>query len=266
MNVRKLISATAAIAIVAAATPAYAGGTFAWSADDEHGTGSSGMVRAYDWDGGDGGGFGDEGTLEAAMNYAANEEGNFSGSPFKARCISIFIVDFTGNETYGDAGLTVFVMWGNGQDPGGDFVAEVDVSRRVEEGNDGDFSAGVAEIFALGDGVEIDSGNLTVDVDVNNNDTPVGYAITNFRDFPGLRINQQFTTAGSIKRFKLIGEGNDEAGGVVYKAIDDDRSDDIFTDGIVLIVPAPPAAAWGLAGLAGLALVSRRRSSKKSHS
>lgn len=261
MNVRRLISTAATIAIVVAATPAQAGELYAFSSDAGLNTPAEGMVRAFDWDGGDGGGFGTAGTLEAAMNYAAGKNGNFSkgnGGKFKRNSVNVFIVDFTGNATYGDAGVTVFVMWGNASQPGGDFVGEVDVSPRVEEGNDGNFSAGVAEIFALGDGVSIDNGNLTIDVDVNGNATPVGYAITNFRDYPGQRINQQFTLSGAIRRLRLLGANQ----GKVWEGPDDDGDGTIFTDGLVLIVPAPPAAAWGLAGLAGLALVSRRRFTK----
>jgi len=261
MNVRRLISTAAAVALAAAATPAFAGELYAFSSDAGLNTPAQGMVRAFDWDGGDGSGFGDEGTLEAAMNYAAGKNGNFSkpnGGAFKRKSVNVFIVDFTGNATYGDAGVTVFVMWGNANQPGGDFQGEVDVSPQVDEGTDGNFSAGVAEIFALGDGVEIQGGNLTIDVDVNGNSTPVGYAITNFRDYPGLRINQQFTLAGAIRRLRLLGANQ----GLVWEGPDDDGDGTIFTDGLVLIVPAPPAAAWGLAGLAGLALVSRRRFTK----
>jgi MYXO-CTERM domain-containing protein len=258
MNVRRLISTAAAIALAAAATPAFAGELYAFSSDAGLNTPAQGMVRAFDWDGGDADPWGDAGTLEAAMNYAANKQGNFaksSGGRFKKNSVNVFIVDFTGNSTYGEAGVTVFVMWGNANQPDGPFSGEVDVSPRVEEGTDGDFTAGVAEIFALGDGVEIQGGNLTIDVDVNGESTPVGYAITNFRDYPGQRINQQFTLAGAIRRLRLLGADQ----GKVWEGPDDDGSGEIFTDGLVLIVPAPPAAAWGLAGLAGLALVSRRR-------
>ena len=261
MNVRRLITTAAAVTLVAVAAPAYSGELYAFSSDAGLNTPAQGMVRAFDWDGGDAGGFGDAGTLEAAMNYAANKVGNFSkgnGGKFKRNSVNVFIVDFTGDATYNDAGVTVFVMWGNASQPGGSFSGEVDVSPRVDEGNDGSFSAGVAEVFALGDGVEIQGGNLTIDVDVNGDETPVGYAITNFRDYPGQRINQQFTLSGAIRRLRLLGQGQ----GKVWEGPDDDGDGTIFTDGLVLIVPAPPAAAWGLAGLAGLALVSRRRFTK----
>jgi hypothetical protein len=255
MNVRRLLCTTAAIACVAATAPALGDHVpIKWFADDEFGGGFSGSVSHWDWNNGGASTFGE------VMNSAANKAGIFGGAAFKKNKISIFIVDFTNaSGELADAGITVFVMWGNGTDPDGDFQASVDVSRRVDEGDDGDFTPGVSEIFALGDGVEFSHRTLTVDVDVNNNETPVGFAISNFMDFPNRRINQQFTTSGSIRRFRLV-----DPDGIEYTAIDDDRNDDVFTDGIVLqIIPAPPAAAWGLAGLAGLALVSRRRFTRK---
>lgn len=254
MNVRRLLYTAAAIGCVAATAPALGDHVpIKWFADDEFGGGFSGGVSHWDWTDGS------ASTLEDIMNTASNKEDIFGGAAFKKNKISIFIVDFTNDSEMSDAGITVFVMWGNGTDPDGDFAASVDVSRRVDEGEDGNFTPGVSEIFAIGDGVAFSHRTLTVDVDVNNNTTPVGFAITNFMEFPNRRINQQFTTSGSIRRFRLV-----DPDGIEYTAIDDDRNDDVFTDGIVLqIIPAPPAAAWGLAGLAGLALVSRRRFARK---
>lgn len=257
-SLKMIVVGTAAAACMVGAHNASAGQVVGFSSD----TGAGG-VTSFDWDGGDAGGFGTAGTLRAAMNYAADKGGgtNFDGAGFKATKVNMFLVDFStdGSGTYSDAGLTLFVMWGNHKDPGGDFIAEVDISPLIDQGDDGSFTSGVSEIFALGPGVTIEVGGITVDVDVNSESTPIGYAITNITDYPSGIVNEQFTLAGAIKAMAMYGFGQ----GKVWDGVDDDGDGQIFTDGIVLtVIPAPPAALWGLAGLGGIAFAARRRSIK----
>jgi hypothetical protein len=253
-----IVAGSAAAACMLGAPTAIAGQVIGFSSD----TGAGG-VTSFDWDGGDAGGFGTAGTLRAAMNYAATKSGgtNFDGAGFKASKVNMFLVDFStdASGTYGDAGLTLFVMWGTHKDPGGDFTGEVDISPLIDQGDDGSYTSGLSEIYALGPGVTIEVGGITVDVDVNSESTPIGYAITNVMDYPSGIVNEQFTLAGAIDALALFGFGE----GKVWEGADDDGSGEIFTDGIVLtVIPAPPAVLWGLAGLGGVAFAARRRSAK----
>ena len=235
------------------AAPAFAGQSYNFSSDTE-----AGQFVSFDWDGGD------QGTLQGAMEYAANRNGNFADMETRRNQVNLFLVDFTTANTnrYDGAGLTLFVMFGNDNAADGPFVASADMSPSITEGaDDGDYS-GNPRIFALGAGVTIDDdGPVSVDVDVDGTTTPVGFAITNIGDVSGFgetgRVNLQLTLAQAIRGARLIGAEL----GTVWQAVDDDGSDNVFTDGVVLftVIPAPPAALFGLAGLGGLTLVSRRR-------
>jgi hypothetical protein len=252
-GLRNILVVGSVAGCVALSSAALAGPALKFSSDT-----GAGSVISFDWDGGDAGGFGAAGTLQAAMNYAATKGGgtNFDNAGFKAHQVNMFLVDFSADADFGDAGVTLFVMWGNTKDPGGSFAGEVDVSPLIDEGSDGSFTAGLSEIFALGAGVDVEVGGVSVDVDVENDETPIGYAITNVLDYPGGIVNESFTLAGVIAKLRLLGFGQ----GKVWQGTDTDGDEEIFTDSISLsIIPAPPAAIWGLAGLAGVAIAGRRR-------
>lgn len=245
--ISRLWKGIAVLACASLAMHANAGTAAKFSSDTSVGT-----VVSFDWDGGD------QGNLLGAMQYAANRNGNFAGVDTRRNQVNMFLVDFTTDTSgrYSGAGLTLFVMWGNDNAPSGPFVADVDVSPPITEAADNGTFDGMPHIFALGTGVTIDdSGPVTVDIDVDNNQTPVGYAITNLFDFPTSVLNTQFTLAQAIRKVRLLGPG-----GKVWQGVDDDGDGTIFTDGIVLsVIPAPAALGWGLAGLAGLGLAGSRR-------
>ncbi len=246
-----------AAAVLSAATCAStsAGTGLGFSSDT-----ASGSVTSFAWDGGDAGGFGTAGTLKAAMHYAADQGAgtNFDSAGFLNTEVNVFLVDFRGNPTYDDAGLTAFVMWGTGVGIGGgveDFFAEVDVSPRVNEGADGSYTDGLSEIYAIGPGVTIEVGGLTVDVEVSEDSRPVVYAITNITNYPGGRINEAWTLAGDIITLGLYGFGE----GRVWEGVDTDGNPAIFTDEMTLIVPSPAGGTIVLAALGMAGFIPRRR-------
>jgi len=254
------------VLLAAAAAAVTSGSTFAgdlvvgFSSDT-----GAGSVTAFPWDGGDAGGFGTAGTLNAAMHYAAAQGGgtNFSGAGFLSTEVNVYLVDFSvdGSGTYNDAGLTLFVMWGTGPGIGGggpdSFQAEVDISPTIDQGDDGVFTSGLPEIYALGPGVTIEVGGLTVDVDVDHDAPPVGYAITNLFDYPSGRVNEQWTLQGGIRTLGLYGFGE----GKVWDGVDDNGDGTIFTDGMVVIIPSPGAGTIVLATLGAAGFIPRRRRS-----
>ena len=253
MKSRFNTSTLAAVALVCtfAATEALAGDAYRYSSDT-----GEGVFISHDWTGGD------MENLEAAMQYAMNRGGSFNGMDTRRNQVNMFMVDFTTdpNSNLFGAGLTLFVVWGNDNEADGDFVGTVDLSPSITEGEDNGTYSG-SHIFALGDSVTIDDdGPLTVDIDVSSADTPIGFAVTNINGVEGQgergMVNLQFTLAQAIRKARLMGA----AAGTVWQGMDDDGSDNIFTDGIVLsVVPGPPAAMLGLLGLGGLAISRRRR-------
>lgn len=256
MFVKKIVIGAAALACVTAATAAHAGRAGSFSSD----TSAGGWV-SYDWNGGNQGG-----TLQSVMQFAANYQGDFAGMDSRRNQVNLFLVDFAGSGgAFENAGLTLFVMWGNSNGVDGSFLADVDLSPPMTERSDGDFVAGQANIYALGAGVNIDTdGPVSVDVDVQNNETPVGFAISNIDQASGFGqqgiINMSFTLADAIRGMRLITGSNSK----VWQGVDDDGDGSIFTDGLVLsVIPAPPAALWGVAGLAGVTVLGRRRSVRK---
>ena len=252
MLMRNFVIGAAALACTAAATTVSAGQAVTFSSDT-----GNGSFASRDWNGGNLGG-----DLSDVMDYVANYQGDFAGFDTRRNQVNMFVVDFSSsNTTYTNAGLTLFVMWGNINQADGGFVGDVDVSPPVTLEDDGTYNAGTSNIYALGAGVSIDDdGPVSVDVDVDGNSTPVGFAITNINSLSGFGetglVNLQFTLAQAIRRVRLMGGGDD----AVWIGVDDDGTGEIFTDGIVLsVIPAPQAALWGLAGLGGLAVARRRR-------
>ncbi|MGI9015177.1 MAG: hypothetical protein ACR2GY_13150 [Phycisphaerales bacterium] len=252
MFVRSVSMLAVCLSAVGICSNAQAGQVYGFSSDT-----GAGSFTSFDWDGGD------QGTLAGAMSYAMARNGNFSAWDTRANQVNMFMVDFNTDLSgrYSGAGLTLFVIWGNDNPVSGPFAASVDMSPRISEGADNGTYGGGPNIFALGTGVTIDDdGPLTVDINVNEDTTPVGFAITNISDVAGFgergRVNISFTLVQAIRAARLLGAEQ----GKVWQAVDDDGNDNIFTDGLVLfVIPAPPAAMLGIAGLGGLALTSRRR-------
>ena len=245
---KSILTAVALTALTPAI--AHAGASYSYSSDT-----GSGVFQSFDYDGGD------RGTLEGVMNYAAQWQGSFLGMQTRRNQVNLFVVDFSTDTSgrYTDAGLTLFAMWGNSKDANGLFSGNVDLSPIADEAND-DGSYSGTNIYGLGSGVDIDDdGVLSVDIDVQEVNTPVGFAVTNINGLSGFGqtglVNMQLTLADAIRKVRLIGAGNE-----IWQGIDDDGNGTIFTDGLTLsVVPAPSAAIFGLAGLGALGCSRRRK-------
>ena len=177
--------------------------------------------------------------------------------------VNVFLADLS-NGTGGqmsNAGVTLFVMWGNGKYPGGDFSATISFTNIFETGEDGVFNAGVSDIFALGQGVSILDGVISIIGDVggdgigtieSGSETPRGFAITNLQAAEEGEFTIWFTELlGSIQRVGLFDYGDDTPGSL--------HGD--LQMSLPLIVPLPAPFGLALAGLIGVVLLRRRMTS-----
>ncbi len=206
---------------------------------------------------------GSEGTLLGLMqNEAGNGQegaGVFAGAGFGSNMVNVFLADLS-NATAGqmsNAGVTLFVMWGNGEDPGADYSASISFTDMFETGEDGTFNAGVSEIFGLGEGVSILDGVISVSAGAGGNglgtiepshETPRGFAITNLQAADEGELTITFIQLlGSIQMIGLFDYG--------------DSTPDLLEGDLHIplpIVPLPPPLGLALAGLIGVVFLRRR--------
>ncbi len=203
---------------------------------------------------------GGEGTLRGLMeNDAAGGVGVFGDAGFGTNMVNVFVADLS-NATSGlsNAGVTLFVMWGNGDDPGSDYWASIAFTAMFETGEDGTFNAGVSSIYALGEGVSIfNGGTISIgpggggkgigEVDPSRV-TPRGFAITNLQAVDEGELMLAFSLYGSIEQVGLFSYGDTSP-----ELIDGD----LYIP-LPLIVPLPPPLGLALAGLIGVVFLRRR--------
>lgn len=208
---------------------------------------------------------GSEGTLLGLMQ---NEMGNgiggsgvFAGAGFGTNMVNIFLVDLSGaSGALSNAGLTLFVMWGNGESPGSEYSASVSFTDIFSEGNESGPLEGIAEIFALGEGVAINQGTVAlsynggdgdIDGDIDPSEiTPRGFAITNLQSMSeGELIVTFLALQGSIQDVGMFNYG-DSNPNMLYGNLELQLP--------ILMVPLPPPLGLALAGLIGVVILRRR--------
>ncbi len=196
--------------------------------------------------------------LGLIQNEAGNGQGGagvFAGAGFGSNMVNVFLADLS-NATSGlsNAGVTLFVMWGNGENPGGDYSASMEYTGVWQEGEDGVFNAGVAEIFALGPRVMIEAGLISLGSVGLASETPRGFAITNLQAADEGELTIWFTELlGSIQMVGLFDYGDDTPEML--------HGDMQMQMSMPLIVPLPPPLGLALAGLIGVVLLRRRMTS-----
>lgn len=206
------------------------------------------------------------GNQETLLRLMQNEAGNgtggsgvFADAGFQSNMVNIFLADLSGADSgLSNAGTTLFVMWGNGVDPGGVFSANVTFNNNYSEGTDGHFTEGISQIFALGDGVNIinntisfsSAGDGGIGGTVHGNTTPLGFAITNLQNMSEGEILLIFDSlAGSIQDVGLFDYGNSDPT-MLYG--------DLNIPLPLVVVPLPPPLGLAIAGLFGVILMRRR--------
>jgi len=205
---------------------------------------------------------GNQATLLGLMqNEAGNGTGGagvFADAGFQTNLVNIFLADLSGADSgLSNAGITLFVMWGNGEDPGGVFSAIVSFNNNYSEGTDGHFTEGIAEIFALGEGVEIINNTISIGSTggdgiggtVHGTTTPLGFAITNLQNMSEGELIMIFEMiGGSIQDVGLFDYGNDVPN-MLYG--------DLHIPLPLVVVPLPPPLGLAIAGLFGVVLLRR---------
>lgn len=214
---------------------------------------------------------GSEGTLLGLMeNEAGNASGGsgvFAGAGFGSNMVNIFLVNLSGaSGSLGNAGYTLFVMWGNGVSPGSDYSASVSFTDLFEQGTESGPTQGISEVFALGEGVSITGGTVTLGTssggggiggDIDPSDvTPRGFAITNLQSMSHSELTISFLALeGSIQDVGLFDYGNANPE-ILYG--------DFQMPLPLVIVPLPPPLGLALAGLIGVIILRRRLTSSMS--
>lgn len=182
----------------------------------------------------------------------------FAGAGFGSNMVNVFLADLS-NSTSGlsNAGVTLFVMWGNGEYPGGDYRASMNYTGVWQIGEDGVFNAGVAEISALGPAVTVEAGIISLGSIGLSSGTPRGFAITNLQAADEGELTIWFTELyGSIRMVGLFDYG------------DAMPIEEIYRGGhlsialpLPLLIPLTPPLGLALAGLIGVVLFRRRMTS-----
>lgn len=205
--------------------------------------------------------------LGLLQNDASNGSGGagvFAGAGFGSNMVNMFLADLSNGAggQMSSAGVTLFVMWGNGESLVTDYSANIAFMNMFNVGEDGLFTEGVSEVFALGEGVSILDGIITVTrdgVDFGtigpSTETPRGFAITNLQAADNGELTIWSTElAGSILTVGLYDYGDDEPMEVLF------QGDDLIITR-PLVVPLPPPLGLALAGLIGVVLFRRRMAS-----
>ncbi len=207
---------------------------------------------------------GSEGTLLGLMQQDAGDgqggAGVFAGAGFGSNMVNVFLADLS-NASSGmsNAGMTLFVMWGNGEDLASDYSATISFTDMFNVGEDGVFTDGVSEIFALGEGVTIVDGLIALtangpgfgSIDPST-ETPRGFAITNL---------QAVDEGELVLAFLLLQGSIQEAGLFNYGDPNPELIDGDLHIPLPVMMPLPPPLGLALAGLIGVVLFRRRMTS-----
>ncbi|MCH8822869.1 MAG: hypothetical protein IH984_05100 [Planctomycetes bacterium] len=201
------------------------------------------------------------GLMQNEMGNGNGGSGVFAGAGFGTNMVNIFLVDLSGaSGPLSNAGLTLFVMWGNGESPGSEYSASVSFTDIFDIGNETGPLEGIAEIFALGEGVAIDQGTVAlsyaggdggIDGEIDPSDiTPRGFAITNLQSMSEGELIVAFEALqGSIQDVGLFNFGNSNP---------DMLYGNLQLQLPILMVPLPPPLGLALAGLIGVVILRRR--------
>lgn len=200
------------------------------------------------------------GLMENEIGDGLGGSGVFAGAGFGTNMVNIFLVDLSGASTsLGNAGVTLFVMWGNGVNPGSNFSASVSFSNIFSDPVGDTPTQGISEVFALGEGVSISNGMFTIgpvgggDIGgeiLPGDETPRGFAITNLQSMSeGELIVTFLALQGSIQDVGLFDYGNSNPE-MLYGNLQLQLP--------ILMVPLPPPLGLALAGLIGVVILRRR--------
>ena len=200
------------------------------------------------------------GLMQNEMGNGSGGSGVFAGAGFGSNMVNIFLVDLSGSSgALSGAGITLFVMWGNGENPGADYSASVSFSDIFNDPLSDTPTEGVGEVFALGEGVSITNGTVTLGTaggdgpggEIDPSDiTPRGFAITNLQSMSQAEIVVAFLSLqGSIQDVGLFNYGNDTPE-MLYG--------DLELPLPIMMVPLPPPLGLALAGLIGVVILRRR--------
>ena len=177
---------------------------------------------------------GTEGTLLGRMQNQAGDglggAGVFAGPGFGSNRVYVFLADLSKSASgMSDAGLTSSVIRGGGVDLRSEYSASVSITNMFDVGEDGSFTAGLSEIFAVGEGPSIVDGF-------------VGLAENGTVPEVGLFDYDEHTAQGSFNTISPYIGGP-------------------YIGTAPLIVPLPPPLGLALAGLVGVVVFRRRMAS-----
>ena len=200
------------------------------------------------------------GLMENEIGDGLGGSGVFAGAGFGTNMVNIFLVDLSGaSGALSNAGVTLFVMWGNGINPGSNFSASVSFSNIFSDPVGDTPSQGISEVFALGEGVSISNGMFTLgpvgggDIGgeiLPGDETPRGFAITNLQNMSeGELIVSFLALQGSIQDVGLFNYGNSNPS-MLYGNLELQLP--------ILMVPLPPPLGLAIAGLIGVVILRRR--------
>ena len=177
---------------------------------------------------------GSEGTLLGLMHNEARdgsgEAGVFAGAGFGSDMVNVFLADLSSSASaMSDAGLPLSVIRGGGVDLRSEYSASVSITNMFDVGEDGSFTAGLSEIFAVGESLSIVDGFVSLTV---NGTVPE----------VGLFDYDEHTAQGSFNSISPYIGGP-------------------YIGTAPLIVPLPPPLGLALAGLVGVVVFRRRMAS-----
>ena len=206
---------------------------------------------------------GQETLLGLMQNGAGNglgEAGVFASAGFGSNMVNMFLADLSNSASgKSDAGLPLSVMRGHSVDLHNKYSAFVSITNMFDVGEDGSFTAGLSEIFAIGEGVSIvgESIRLTGNqVDSGSVDpttqTTRRFASTSLRTGDEHELSLAFLSLGGS--IQTVGLFNDDDPTTL-------SSIDRLNIGPPPIMPLPPPLGLALAGLIGVVLFRRRMAS-----
>ena len=212
--------------------------------------------------------FGNNGCDETLLGSVQHEAGNgrdgagvFAGAGSGSNMLNVFLADLSNSASgMSNTGLALTLIRNGDVDLCSEYSASVSITSMFDVGEDGSFSAGVSEIFAVGEGVSIVDGFIRRTgnrVDSGSVDpttgTTQGFAITNLQPVDDGELSLAFLSlGGSIQAVGLFNDDDHTSESSYY-------SPSNLGIGPALIVPLPPPLGLALAGLIGVVWMRRRR-------